>query len=236
VWNNDSYGWFYDRYEWNYDTYDAWVTSGDHNTTAVQLTFRNSSHTYSVNYSFPVDAFSFFYSHNGTLGWLSDLIALTRYESHSNGDFNESKPYYKHQGGNRTQFSGSDNNYTCTMDPFTFDEKIMRRCLYAISTCASDWADREVEGMCLAYTDYYCHGTDYFRNPHCALCNHVDLYETNVCKSVVKVFSVPGSDFTELLKTTTLPVTPTCDFLRLLKRGVYNITNEGKLIFSYERA
>jgi len=57
----------------------------------------------------------------------------------------------------------------------------MRRCSYVISTCASDWADSEVEATCFAYTDYYCNGTDYLRNPHCALCNHVDLFETYNC-------------------------------------------------------
>jgi hypothetical protein len=250
-WNNDSYGWFYDRYEWNYDTYDAWVTSGDHNTTVVELTYTNSSHIYSVNYSFPVDAFSFFYSQNGTLGWLLDLIALTRYVLHTNGVFNESKPYYQHRRGNNTQFSGRDYKFNCGMLNFGIGERIMTPCPDAISTCASGWADRGVEEMCLAYTDYYCHGTDYFRNPHCALCNHVDLYETNVHKDHLEDHSGVGSDFTELLKTPTLHVTLSCDFLRLLKWGVCNDTipvpckhnttitrkaNEGKLTFSHERA
>jgi hypothetical protein len=233
-----------------YNSYDALVTSGDHNTTAVKLTYTNSSHTYSVNYSFPVDAFSFFYSHNGTLGWLPDLIALTRYESHSNGDFNESKQYYLHQEQNNRQFSGSDNNFTCTMDPFTFDERIMRRCSDVISTCASGWADRGVEAMCLAYTDKYCNGTLIFRNPHCALCNHVDLFKENICVDIAHGFG-GGYDFSTLVKLPTHHVTLSCDFLRLLKWGVcsdtipdprkHNATitrkaNEGKLIYSYERA
>jgi hypothetical protein len=48
--------------------YDAWITSRDHNTTNVELYFRNYSHSNSVNYSFPVDVFSFLHLHNGTLG------------------------------------------------------------------------------------------------------------------------------------------------------------------------
>jgi hypothetical protein len=254
AWNNDSDVLIYDRYEPNYDSYDAWITAGDHNTTAVQLTFRNSSHSYSVTYSFPVDAFSFFYSHSGTLGWLSDLIVLTRYEAHSNGDFNDSKPYYQHREGNSTQFSGSHYNYKCRMLPFKLD-KNMIMCEDVISTCAPDWANSDVEAMCLAYTDYYSHGLNSFRNPHCALCNHVGLNEEPPYLVHSRSFR-PQDDFSYLLnweeysltKPPTLHVARRFDDYQLPKLGESNLmtpdpaqqnttviseTNDGKLIFSH---
>jgi hypothetical protein len=252
-WNNDSYVWNNDSFEPNYDRYEAWITAGDHNTTAVQLTYRNRSQSYSVNYSFPVDAFSFFYSHSGTLGWLSDLIALTRYESHSKGDFNERKPYYQHREEKSTQFSGSDYNYSCRMLPFKLDENIMISCENVISTCAPDWADSDVEAMCLAYTYYYSHGLNSFRNPHCALCNHVGLFEEPPIFAHSH-FS-PQDDFSYLLnweeysltKPPTLHVARRFDDCQLPKRGKSNFIApdpatqnttmiDGKLMFSHEDA
>jgi hypothetical protein len=172
----------------------------------------------------------------GTLDWLFDLIFLTGYESHSNGDFDERKQYYQHGEVNNTQFSESKySNYMCETLPFEFDESIMRLCSYVTSTCASDWADSEVEAMCLAYTDYYCHGTDYFRNPHCALCKHVDLFETEICitdqyKNTKKKFM----GFAKILYLNELQdITPDPDNQNTT---MTNETNDGKLMFSYECA
>jgi hypothetical protein len=172
----------YKCYDDDYNTYVASITSRDHNTTEVQLSFWNISHSDSVNHTFPVDVFSFLHLYKGSLGRLFELILLIKYKSHSNEDFNERKEYYQQGEINITQFPGSEySSYNCKMLPFDIDESIMRRCSDVISTCASDWSDSDVEAMCFAYTDYYCNGTDYFRNPHCALCNHVDLYETQDC-------------------------------------------------------
>jgi hypothetical protein len=171
--------------------------------------------------------------HNGTLGWLFDLIALTRYESHSKGDFNESEQYYLHREENNTQFSGSDYNYECRLLLINLDENIMRRCSEVISTCASDWADSDVQAMCLAYTDYYCTGTDYFRNPHCAFCNHVDLYETHACYGLPTLDSLEeGADFSTLLNWKKLnPMKKDPD-----KQNTAIIweASDDKLIFSHE--
>jgi hypothetical protein len=129
--------------------YDAWIKPTDHNTTDVHITLQNISLSDSVHYSSPVDVFSFLHLYEGKLGWLFDQILLINYKSQCNGEENS------------TQFSGSDYSYKWRMLPFNFDGSIMRECSYAISTCASDWADSEVEAMCLAYTDYYCHGNKY---------------------------------------------------------------------------
>jgi hypothetical protein len=167
------------------------------------------------------------------MDWLFDLILLTRYESHSNADFDERKQYYQHGEVDNTQFSGSKySNYTCRMLPFKFDERIMRRCSYVTSTCASDWADSEVEAMCLAYTDYYCHGTDYFRNPHCALCKHVDLFETEIC--ITAQYTKMSRGFARILYWNGLEdITPDPDNQNTTMK---NEANDGKLMFSYECA
>jgi hypothetical protein len=202
----------------------------DHNTTNVELrvSFQKISHSDSVNYRIPDDVFSFHRLHKGTLGWLLDLILLTRYESQSNGDFKERKQYYQHGEVNSTQFSGGEySSYKCRMLPFEFDGLIMRRCSKVTSTCASDWADSGVEAMCLTYTDYYCHGRGDFRNPHCALCNHVTLTETQICRE-------EKIDFSLLLDW---------DRLRNKKSDpdkqnttIIQEANDGKLMFSYECA
>jgi hypothetical protein len=203
--------------------YDAWIKPTDHKTTEVQLTLQNISQSVSVNYTFPVDIFSFHHLYEGTLGRLFDQILLITYKSQCNGEENS------------TQFSGSDYSYKWRMLPFNIDESIMRSCSYVNSTCASDWADSDVEAMCLAYTDYYCHGKMHFRNPHCALCNHVNLFETQICIEIVaeglhKLFKL--SHFDELLDFNQFSdMNPEEQNSTIIREA-----NDGKLMFSYERA
>ena len=147
-----------------YNIYVASITSRDHHTMDAKLSFWNISQSDSVNRRFPVDVFSFLHFYKWSLGRPFSLILLIKYKSHSNGHFNERKQYYQQGEVNIIQFSGSEySSYNCTMLPLDIVESIMRRCSYVISTCASDWSDRDLEAMCFSYTDYCCNGTDYFR-------------------------------------------------------------------------
>jgi len=211
--------------------YDASITSRDHKTTDVELSAWNIGQSDSVNHRFPIDIFSFFYLYKRSLGRLFDLIFLIKYKSHSNRDSDEIKQYYQQGEINITQFSGNEcSSCSCGMLPFNIDEIIMRRSSYVISTCASDWADREVEAMYFAYTDYYCNGTDYFRNPHCALCNHVGLFETQNCTDFLAGNEDVGlSGLLDLDKIGTMKPNPDEQNTTIIPGD-----NDGKLIFSYE--
>ncbi|XP_037093970.1 G-protein coupled receptor Mth2-like [Pollicipes pollicipes] len=67
--------------------------------------------------------------------------------------------------------------HVCEIDPF-FGETVeffVRRCRVSVDTCAANWTgDQEVAALCAAYNAYvYDFDNSVYRNPHCALCNHV---------------------------------------------------------------
>jgi hypothetical protein len=183
------------------------INSGEHDTTCIHVTFHNLSHYKSFNYSIDINIFSLLDTYTGTPTWPLTITTFTQYEPYSNEDFIEILQDYTSRIHNTTSFPTSDSSYECTMSFYPFDSNIMRVCLPdLISTCAPDWEDSEVEAMCLAYTDNYCNGSDVYRNPHCAYCNHVDLNETNVCNhrgtnTAVKHYE---ADFSEIVDWTKL--------------------------------
>nr|XP_015906081.1 uncharacterized protein LOC107438328 isoform X2 [Parasteatoda tepidariorum] len=69
-----------------------------------------------------------------------------------------------------------------TVVPYCFNFRI-------ISDCASDWTDDNIREKCLAYmaltripkNDDSYNYTEYYRNPHCAICNHQNL-ENMMCE------------------------------------------------------
>jgi hypothetical protein len=127
------------------------INSGDHNTTYVRVTTRIYPHYIFFNYSIPVSTFSLLRLHPGTED--------SRFRNPS-----------------IVQFHASGRNDTCSGSYYSLDPNIMSVCNpNLISTCATDWKDREVEARCLAYTDKYWHNDEMYRNPDCAYCNHVDL-------------------------------------------------------------
>ncbi|XP_043206637.1 uncharacterized protein LOC122372985 [Amphibalanus amphitrite] len=66
--------------------------------------------------------------------------------------------------------------HECELDPFFTEtiEFLLRRCRVSISSCASNWTDAGIADLCGAYTAYvYDYDNEVYRNPHCALCNHL---------------------------------------------------------------
>ena len=72
--------------------------------------------------------------------------------------------------------------HNCFMDPVLPETVVhlVRPCKHMIKTCAADWNNTQVEDMCHTYTAVVYEFDQAFRNPHCALCNHVTL-ETLGC-------------------------------------------------------
>jgi hypothetical protein len=163
------------------DYYFIDIISGEHDTTYIQVTFGNLSHHNSFNYSIDVNTFSLLDTYKGTPTWLLTVTNFTQYELYSNEDFIEKLQDYTSRIHNTTALPTSDSSYECIMFLYSFDSNIMSVCFSNLITkCAPDWEDSEVQAKCLAYTDNYCNGSDVYRNPHCANCNHVDLNEINV--------------------------------------------------------
>jgi hypothetical protein len=153
----------------DYDHYFIDINSEEHDTTYIDVTFSNLSHINSFNYSIDINIFSFLDIYTGTPNWILDLTTFIQYEPYYDEDFIEKLQDYTSRIHNTTALPTTSSN-------------IMSFCLSdLISTCAPDWEDSEVQAKCLAYTDNYCNGSDVYRNPHCAYCNHVDLNETNAC-------------------------------------------------------
>lgn len=67
--------------------------------------------------------------------------------------------------------------HTCFLDPMMPETvgHLVRPCKHKVMTCAADWNNTEVEDMCHSYTAVVYKFDQAFRNPHCALCSHVDL-------------------------------------------------------------
>jgi hypothetical protein len=170
--------------------YDLQITSGENDTTVVNITFWNITHSDEFHYRFPVNSFDFVHSHFVP-------AALAVYDPHSTPNFIRSEDEYRPTEHN-TELRGNAGNYTCHISSYVLDKSIMRRCSQVIGTCASDWTDSDVEAKCLAYTDVYCHYIYFYRNPYCAHCNHENLSQTISC-SVMRLYS-PKSDFSWMLK------------------------------------
>lgn len=202
------------------------ITSRD-NKIKIELSFSNIIPPESLKYSFPTEVFPFLHFYNGTLGSMLNLTALIQYKPHNTGDFNDNKRADQHREKN-SRFSANSSNYKCDIRHFIPDKNIMRPCFKAISTCAPDWVDSDVEAKCLAYTDYYCHIQHYFRNPHCALCNHVDLFETQYC-----VLRDLLSDFSDLIKWDKSSDKESHPHMQ--DSNIIRKYSDGKLIFSLER-
>jgi hypothetical protein len=158
------------------------INSEEHDTTYIDVTFSNLSHYNSFNYSIDINIFSLLDIYTDTPNWILDLTTFIQYEPYSNEDFIEKLQDYTSRIHNTTALPTSDSSYECTMSSYLLDSNIMSVCFSNLITkCAPDWEDSEVQAKCLAYTDNYCNGSDVYRNPHCAYCNHVVLNETNAC-------------------------------------------------------
>lgn len=73
--------------------------------------------------------------------------------------------------------------HRCFLDPVIPETvgHLVRPCKHMIKTCAAKWNDTEVEDMCHSYTAVVYKFGQAYRNPHCALCNHLTP-ETLSCK------------------------------------------------------
>jgi hypothetical protein len=148
--------------------YRVEIASGTNDTTDVNITVSNIPYNDKFHYRYPVNSFDFLHSYFVPK-------ALTTYDSRSKPTFVQNEPEYP-----TAQLYADGDNYTCEMLN-VLDLSIMRICSEVISTCAADWTDGAVEALCLAYTDVYCDNADLYRNPHCAVCNHMNLSQTFLC-------------------------------------------------------
>jgi hypothetical protein len=165
----------------------------------IQITFNDIEHSKHLKYSITVTTLCDLNLCPGTPGWLYDLLTITQYEPHSNEDFILKLQDYTSQIHNAMPFPSSNVTYACQENIYYFDSNIISVCLpNLISKCAPDWEDSEVQAKCLVYTDYYLNGSDVYRNPHCAQCNHVDLNETNICRRGLEFVDTKAIDFHKL--------------------------------------
>jgi hypothetical protein len=165
-------------------SYNIRITSGTNDTTDVNITVWNIPYDDTFHYRYPVNSFDFVHSYFVPK-------ALTTFDPHSTPTFVHEPEYPTIQ-----PYADGD-NYTCVMLS-VLDRSIMRICSEAISTCAADWTDGAVEALCLAYTDVYCDNSDLYRNPYCAVCNHVNLSQTFFC--LVMQLTNLRADFSDLVK------------------------------------
>jgi hypothetical protein len=145
----------------DYVHFSITITSGENGTTDMNISFDNGTHSDELHYRYIVNSFEFVHSY-----FVSE--AFRAYDPEYTQSYNES------------QDEGDNYNYACERF-FVPDHSIMRACSPTIGTCASEWTDSEVEGLCSAYTDVYCDAWDLYRNPHCAVCNNVNLTQTYSC-------------------------------------------------------
>ncbi|XP_033609013.1 uncharacterized protein LOC111868619 [Cryptotermes secundus] len=153
--------------------YEVRVDSGENDTTDVNISTWNLTHSDNFHYRYPVNAFVFLHSY-----FVPE--DLTLYDPRSRPNFlktedeNPPKEHNKH-----TRVHPGD--YRCDRFFSVLNRSIMRICPQVISTCASDWTESDVEGKCLAYTDIYCNKKYLYRNPYCAHCNRVNLKHKFSC-------------------------------------------------------
>jgi hypothetical protein len=165
-------------------SYSIQITSGTNDTTDLNITVWNIPYTDKFHYRYPVNLFDFVHSH-----FVPQALKVN--DPYSTPTFIRTEHEYP-----ATQLYEDGGDYICGMS-FVLDHSIMRTCSETVSTCASDWTGGDMEELCLAYTDVYCDNSDLYRNPYCAVCNHVNLSQTFFCPVAQRPFL--GGDFSDLV-------------------------------------
>lgn len=74
-------------------------------------------------------------------------------------------------------FESSRASCSLTWKEPTVTSRVIRHCKPHTATCSADWTDETIHRLCGEYTAYVyeIRKPGIYRNPHCALCNHVTL-------------------------------------------------------------